>query len=92
MFEDIDRLIAEAAELILENYSKEYFQKLGVSKDRLAQDTSASVASLIVLQSIYVFNPENSGFELSFSAPWDEHHSFDVEFEGGSATTCAVNG
>lgn len=89
---DLDTLISDAAKHILDNYSYEHFRKLGVPEERLVPDDVEAVAAAVVLQSIYVFNPNEGGFEMSFTAPWDDNHSFDVEFEDGKAITCAVNG
>lgn len=91
-FSDLDALILDAATHILDNYSYEHFKKLGVPEERLVPEDVTAVAAAVVLQSIYVFNPDENGFEMSFTAPWDDHHSFDVEFEDGKVITCAVNG
>lgn len=89
---DLDALIMDAAKHILDNYSAEHFRKLGVSEELLVADSVEAVAGAVVLRSIYVFDPVESRFEMSFTTPWDEYHSFDVEFEDGEAVTCAVNG
>lgn len=88
----IASFVPKAAELILENYSYEHFKKLGVPESKLVGETPEAVAAAVTLDGIYFFNPEEGSFELSFSAPWDPHHSFDVEFEDGEATGCSVNG
>lgn len=88
----IAEYVPKAAELIMENYSYEHFKKLGVPEAKLVKETPEAVAAAVSLDSVYFFDPEEGGFELSFSAPWDPHHSFDVEFEDGEATGCSVNG
>ncbi len=92
LLSDIEALVLRAAPLILENYSYDHFKKLGVGEDQLVEETDEAVARAIVLESVYFFGIDEDEFELSFSAPWDPHHSFDVEFEAGEAVTCAVNG
>ena len=89
---DLDALILDAAKHILENYSYDHFRKIGVPEERLVPDDVEAVAGAVVLYSIYVFNPDENGFEMSFTAPWDDDHSFNVEFENGKAITCSVNG
>lgn len=88
----VETLIALAAPLILENYSYEHFKKLGVPEEKLVEDSAEAIARVVTLESIYFFDPEEEGFEMSFRAPWDAWHSFDVEFEEGKAVTCSVNG
>ena len=88
----VEMLIPLAATLILENYSYEHFKKLGVAEEKLVKDDAEAIARVVTLESIYFFAPEEDGFEMSFRAPWDAYHSFDVEFEGEEAITCSVNG
>lgn len=89
----IDELVLDAAALILENYSYEYFRRLGKSEDRLVrEETPEAMAAAITLTSIYFRSTKRRIFELSFAAPWDDNHSFDVEFEDGVAIGCSVNG
>lgn len=90
---DIDALILAAAELILDNYSYDHFKSLGVPESSLVKDeTPEAIAGAVTLKSIWFNDSDCESFEMSFSAPWDDHHSFDVEFDGGEATCCAVNG
>lgn len=89
---DLDALILDAAGHILDNYSSAHFRKLGVPEEKLAQENAEAIAAVISLNSIYIFNPVELEFEMSFKAPWDDHHSFDIEFEEGEAISCAVNG
>lgn len=89
---DIDSLILAAAELILDNYSYDHFKSLGVPEASLVKDeTPEAIAAAVTLKSIWFNDSDCESFEMSFSAPWDDHHSFDVEFDGGEATCCAVN-
>ena len=89
----IDALVLAAAELILDNYSYEHFKGLGVDEAFLVkEETPEAIAKAVTLVSVWFNDPDGDSFELSFSAPWDDHHSFDVEFDGGDATCCAVNG
>lgn len=88
----VETLIPLAATLILENYSYDHFKKLGVAEEKLVGDDAEAIARAVTLESIYFFAPEDDGFEMSFRAPWDAYHSFDVEFKGEEAITCSVNG
>ena len=91
-FEAIDKLVTEAAALILENYSRDYFAKLGIEDSLLPEESVESMVEHIKLIEAYFFDLDERGFNLSFEVTWDPHHSFDVEFEAGIAITCAVNG
>lgn len=89
----IDALVLAAAELILDNYSYEHFKGLGVNESLLVkEETPAAIAKAVTLVSVWFNDPDGDSFEMSFSAPWDDHHSFDVEFDDGIPTCCAVNG
>ena len=89
---EANKYIHAAAELILENYSREHFASLGIDESLLVNETVDEVANAVTLRSMLVTNAAEKTFEMSFTAPWDSHHSFDVEFENGDAETCAVNG
>jgi hypothetical protein len=92
LLEQIDELILSAAELILENYSYSHYQGLGVAEDKLVNESAEAISKVAVLKSIYFASPLCDDFELSFHLPWDDHHSYDVEFEDGDAVCCTVNG
>ncbi len=90
---EVDVLVLAAGALILDNYSYEHFQKLGVDESLLVKEESPSaIARAVTLVSAWFHDADGDSFELSFAAPWDDHHSFDVEFDGGEATCCSVNG
>ena len=89
---DVGQYITKASRLILENYSKEYFSRLGVPASNLPEDTPESVEEHITLTEVYFSDMDELIFEMSFEASWDDHHSFDVEFEQHEPQTCAVNG
>lgn len=90
---DIEPLILSASGLILDNYSYEHFKKLGVDESLLLKEENAEAMSRVVtLLSAWFLDPGCEEFELSFSVPWDLHHVFSVEFDGGEAICCAVNG
>lgn len=89
----LDGLIQSASELILENYSYEHYKGLGVSEDRLErEETPEAISRRAVLRSAWFMSEHRDEFELSFELPWDDHHSYDVEFENGEPVCCAVNG
>ncbi len=88
----IDALVLAAAPLILRNYDRAYFANIGVPKSRLVDETPAAIATAATLESAWLSDSEAQSFELSFSVPWDDNHSFDVEFENGEPTRCSVNG
>lgn len=88
----VARLTRQAADLVLPNYSRAHFQSLGVDADLLVDETADAVASALVLESAMFEDEDEERFELSFSAPWDDEHSFDVEFVDGIPITCSVNG
>jgi hypothetical protein len=82
-----------ASDLILENYSYEHYKNLGVEESLLIPGESAEeMARVATLQSIRFFDEDAESCEMSFSVPWDHHHSYDVEFEDGEPVTCSVNG
>ena len=89
---DIEPLILRAAELILDNYSYDHFKKLGIDESKLAEETPEAIAAAVTLIELSFFDVDGGGFEASFTAPWDPHHSFDVEHEESEPTCCAVNG
>ncbi|MEL7500642.1 MAG: hypothetical protein AAFN77_23820 [Planctomycetota bacterium] len=89
---DSRQYVLAAAELILENYSNEHYRNLGVDESMLVDETIDDVANAAKLESVFVDDAYKKAFEMSFTVPWDPHHSFDVEFENGDAETCAVNG
>ncbi len=60
-----------------------YFANIGVPKSRLVDETPAAIATAATLESAWFNDSEAQSFELSFSVPWDDNHSFDVEFENG---------
>lgn len=85
-------LTGSAAELVLDNYSKEMWVELGVDEEELVDETPEAIATAMTLE-IAAFDGEEFGsFELTFSLPWDDEHSYDVEFEGDEPVICAVNG
>jgi len=89
----LDELTLAAAELILENYSYDHFKKAGVAEKLLVkEETPEAMAAAITLQTAVFFEPDAQTFELSFEVPWDDQHSYDVEFEDGEAVSCSVNG
>lgn len=90
---DLDALIKSASALILENYSYEHYKGLGVPENRLErEETPEAISRRAVLRSVWFISKSCNEFELSFEVPWDEYHSYDVEFEDGEPTCCAVNG
>jgi hypothetical protein len=89
----VQQLTLQAAHLILENYSYEHFKNLGINDSLLLKDkTPEGMQKVAKLNSVCFFDEDCEDFELSFSVPWDEEHSFDVEFNGREAISCAVNG
>jgi len=89
---DIESLIAKASVLVLNNYSYNHFKNLGVSESLLVKDSTEAIAAAITLHELYFFNITEGNFEASFRAPWDSHHSFDIEHQGGEPICCSVNG
>ena len=89
---NIEPLILNASALILDNYSYEHFKNLNVAEDKLVEETAEAIASVVTLQELTFYNVENGEFAASFTVPWDDHHTFDVEYEDGEATSCSVNG
>lgn len=93
VLKSIDDLSLKAAEQILENYSYEHFKNLGTDEGLLLKDeTPQAMRKVAKLKEVWFNEPECQEFEMSFSVPWDNHHSFDVEFEDGEAICCSVNG
>ena len=91
--ESIDDLTLKAATHILNNYSYKYFRDLGIDEELLLKDeTPEAMQRVATLESVVFHEPQCKEFELSFSVPWDDEHSFDVEFKDGKAISCSVNG
>ncbi|KAA9001172.1 hypothetical protein FJU30_07970 [Affinibrenneria salicis] len=90
---DVNALILKASALILENYSYQYFRQLGVEESLLLkEETPEGMSKAVTLLSVWFQEPSCENFELSFTVPWDPHHTFDVEFEFDEPTSFAVNG
>ncbi|OZI26559.1 hypothetical protein CAL26_04335 [Bordetella genomosp. 9] len=84
--------VLEAAELLLEQYSRDECEKMGIDLARLPrQDTPEAMAEVAVLRALWVFDESGEDYELWFTVPWDQEHTYDVEFEGGEAVACTVN-
>ncbi len=58
----------------------------------LAASPPEAISKRAVLRSVWFMSEQCDEFEMSYELPWDEYHSYDVEFESGEATCCAVNG
>ncbi|ANN65750.1 hypothetical protein [Bordetella bronchialis] len=84
--------ILEAADLLLEHYTREECEKMGVDPACLpAQDTAEGMARVAVLRALWLFDESCEDYELWFTVPWDRDHTYDVEFEEGEAVACTVN-
>lgn len=89
----LDEFVLSACHLILDNYSYEHYKGLGVQEDKLERkETPEAISNRAVLRSVWIMSEECDEFELSFALPWDEYHSYDVEFENDEPVCCAVNG
>jgi len=90
---DIDQLVLQAANEILENYSYEHYKSLGVPEEKLEKnETPEAICKRATLVSAWFMSEDCDEFELSFELPWDEYHSYDVEFENNKPLCCSVNG
>jgi hypothetical protein len=88
----LDDKVLEAADFLLEHYSREECEKMGVDTDRLPRDeTPEAMARVAVLRALWLFDESCEDFELWFTLPWDHEHTYDVEFEGGEPVACTVN-
>ncbi|ARP80286.1 hypothetical protein CAL12_05195 [Bordetella genomosp. 8] len=84
--------VLEAAELLLEQYSRDECEKMGIDLARLPRkDTPEAMAEVAVLRALWVFDESGEDYELWFTVPWDQEHTYDVEFEGGEAVACTIN-
>ena len=91
--EEIDQLALLAATEILGNYSYEHYKNLGVPEEKLEKDESPeAICKRAVLISAWFMSEDCDAFELSFELPWDDYHSYDVEFENNTPICCSVNG
>lgn len=89
----IDQLALQAATEILANYSHEHYKTLGVPEERLEKnETPEAISKRATLVSAWFMSEDCDEFELSFELPWDDHHSYDVEFENDTPICCSVNG
>jgi hypothetical protein len=90
---EIDQLALQAATEILGNYSYEHYKSLGVPEEKLEKnETPEAISNRAVLVSAWFMSEDCDEFELSFELPWDDYHSYDVEFENNKPLCCAVNG
>lgn len=89
----LDDFVISASTLILDNYSYEHYKGLGVPESKLErEETADAISKRAVLRSVWFLSTKCDDFELSFELPWDEYHSYDVEFENDEPICCAVNG
>lgn len=90
--EKLELLILRASELLLENYADDHVKQLGVSEENLVEEKAEAVAARVILHEVSFYDVAGGHFALSFTAPWDLHHTCTVEFEAGKPTRCSVNG
>ncbi|OZI67129.1 hypothetical protein [Bordetella genomosp. 11] len=84
--------VLEAADLLLEHYSPDECEKMGMDPARLPRsETPEAMAEVAVLRALWLFDESCEDFELWFTVPWDDEHTYDVEFEGGEAVACTLN-
>ncbi|HTJ98603.1 MAG TPA: hypothetical protein VL522_03215 [Bordetella sp.] len=84
--------VLEAADLLLEHYSRDECEKHGIDPARLPRaETPEAMAQVAVLRALWLFDESCEDFELWFTVPWDHEHTYDVEFEGGEPVACMVN-
>jgi len=89
----IDNLILKASKKILENYSYEHYKNLNVPEEKLEKvETAEAISKRASLEEVWFCSSECDEFELSFTVPWDDYHSYDVEFEENEPVCCSVNG
>ncbi|AOB30106.1 hypothetical protein AKI39_04500 [Bordetella sp. H567] len=92
LLDTLDDKVLDAAELLLEHYSPEECEKMGIDRARLPRDgTPQAMAQAAVLRALWLFDESCEDFELWFNVPWDHQHTYDVEFEAGEAVSCTVN-
>lgn len=90
---DLPGLKLQAAELILEQYySKQALLNSGVDEELLPEETAPALAEVLKLELATFRADDLNSFELDFGLPWDDEHSFNIEFEEGQARTFAMNG
>lgn len=87
----IGELAQQAALHILPHYDLAYCQSIGMPASRLPDPTPEGVAAAITLEVATFADSEGVSFEMSFGAPWDPEHSFEVRFENGEAVGCEVS-
>ncbi|ALM84706.1 hypothetical protein [Bordetella sp. N] len=88
----LDERIEAAAELLLENYSRDDWLKQGAPADQLPPNDSVSaMKSRATLRAVWLFDEDAEDYELWFTLPWDDEHTYDVEFQGGQPISCTVN-
>ena len=93
VLESVDDLTLKAAAQILNNYSYEYFKDLGIDEALLLkEETPEAMSRVVMLGSVFFYDAQCKEFEMSFFVPWDDEHSFDIEFKDGKAKSCSVNG
>jgi hypothetical protein len=92
LLDGLNEKVLEAAELLLEQYSREECEKFGIDPARLPRkDTPEAMAQVAVLRALWLFDESGEDYELWFTVPWDQEHTYDVEFEGGEAVACTIN-
>lgn len=92
LLKSLDDKVLAAAELLLENYSPDRFRKQGLDDDQLlADETPEGMARSAVLRAMWLFDEDCEDFELWFTLPWDDEHTYDVEFESGEPVGCTIS-
>ncbi len=88
----LEQHIEAAAELLLENYSREDWIEAGVPSAQLPPDDSVTqMVDRATLRAVWLFDEDAEDFELWFTLPWDDEHTYDVEFQGGLPISCTIN-
>ncbi|MFC4273546.1 hypothetical protein [Achromobacter aloeverae] len=88
----LEQRIEAAAELLLENYSRDDWLEAGVPADQLPPgDSVPAMVRQATLRALWLFDEDAEDYELWFTLPWDDEHTYDVEFQGGEPVACSVN-
>lgn len=89
---ELDELVLAAADFLLDGYSPEHWLKQGIDPTQwLPKESAEAMAGCAVLRALWLFDETGEGYEMWFTLPWDDVHTYDVEFDGGEPVGCSVN-
>lgn len=88
----LDEQVLAAADFLLDHYQPEAWLKRGIDPSRwLRAEDAEAMAGCATLRAIWLFDESAEDYELWFTVPWDDRHTYDVEFDSGQPVGCSVS-